>query len=512
MAFRENNERREILIVRVPFDKVKDEEAPVTDSDYKAFLELNPRLYDQDAESRVISFVAFDVVPSSVDSANTYAAAVKLIEGFRNAKNDSTHVLANGGAYMDVFATKDKFPAAYGDSVMSRPIGAIVGPILDEGEWRVIKILDRRVLPDSVRARHILLREANPENEARADSLIALVKSGKARFDSLAMKLSTDKGSGQKGGDLGWLANGATVPEFNNVLFVTGEQGKIYKVATQFGWHIIEITGKKFIKNEPAAKVAVLSRRIEPSKTTQQSVKDKAVALVQQSKSITELGDLAGKQNLQLQNTAAVKVNDFNLGAVLGSGEDARDIIRWAFEENTKTGSVSKEIFAIGDTKGGYFDSKYVVAAIKSIVPVGKATVATLKSLDDATLRVKNLKKAEVIALKAVGALDLSAFAAQWNGRVDTLRGANFFQTNGEPRVIGTAFALETGKVSTPVVGNSAVHLVQALSDKSQPALPPDMTMFRRQLSSQAIGAMRMGLMKSLVRQYEVQDNRFRFW
>ena len=122
------------------------------------------------------------------------------------------------------------------------------------------------------------------------------------------------------------------------------------------------------------------------------------------------------------------------------------------------------------------------------------------------------MKKGEVIALKALGTLDLSAFAAQWNGRVDTLRGANFFQTNGEPRVIGTAFALETGKVSTPVVGNSAVHLVQALSDKSQPALPPDMTMFRRQLSSQANGAMRMGLMKSLVRQYEVQDNRFRFW
>ncbi|MFN0175785.1 MAG: peptidylprolyl isomerase [Saprospiraceae bacterium] len=512
MAFKENNERRDICAVRITYDKVKDEEATLTDSDYKAFLELNPRLYDQDEESRVISFVAFDVMPTSLDSANTYESATKLIEGLRNAKNDSIHVLANGGSYTNAFMGKDKFPAVFADSIMSGQLGSVVGPLLDEGEWSIIKIIDRKVLPDSVRARHILVREATPENEARADSLMALLKSGKERFDSLAIKASQDGGSGQKGGDLGWLANGATVPEFNNLCFVTGEQGKLYKVATQFGWHIIEITGKKFIKNEPSARVAGLRRRIEPSKTTQQVVKDKAVALVQQSKNITELGDLAGKQNLQLQNTAAVKINDHNLGTVLGSGEDVRDIIRWAFEENTKTGDVSKEIFALGDTKGGYFDSKYVVAAIKNIIPKGKATVATLKSLDEATLRVKNLKKAEVIKLKALGATDLPAFAAQWNGKVDTLRGSNFLQTNGEPRVIGAAFALETGKISAPIVGNGGVHLIQPITDKTQPQVPADITMFRRQMSSQAIGAMRMGLIKSLVRQYEVEDNRFRFW
>ncbi len=512
MVFKENNERREFCAVRITYDKVKDEEAPVKDSDYKAFLEENPRLYDQEAESRIISFVAFDVVPTKSDSANTYESAAKLIEGFRNAKNDSSHVLANGGAYMDLFAAKDKFPAAYADTVMSRPIGSIVGPILDEGEWRVIKILDRKVLPDSVRSRHILIREATPENEARVDSLMVLLKSGKERFDSLAMKMSSDVGSGQKGGDLGWLANGATVPEFNNLCFVTGEQGKTYKVATSFGWHIIEITGKKFIKNEPSAKIAVLNRRIEPGKTTQQAIKDKAVALVQQSKNITDLGELAGKQNMQLQNTGSVKINDYDLGAILGSGEDARDIIRWAFEENTKAGSVSKEVFALGDTKGGYFDSKYVVAAIKNIIPAGTASVATLKSLEEADRRVKNLKKAEVILAKNLGTIDLASCAAQWNSRVDTVRGANFLQTSGEPRVTGTLFTLETGKLSAPIVGNAGVILIQPITDKTQPQMPADITMFRRQMSSQSTSAMRMGLMKSLERQYKVQDNRFRFW
>jgi len=512
MVFKENNERRDFLAVRIPYDKVKDEEAPVDDSDYKAFLKDNPKVYDQVDEIRALSFVAFDVVPTSADTANTREAVAKLMEGLRTAKNDSTHVVSNGGSYLGMYIPKDKFPAAYADSVMSRPIGSIVGPVLDEGAFSIIKIIDRKVLPDSVKARHILLREPTPENEARADSLMAVIRSGKQRFDSLAMKISTDVGSGQLGGDLGWFANGMMVQEFNNLCFLEAEQGKIYKVATQFGWHIVEVTGKKFITNESSAKVAVLGRRIEPSKSTQEVMKDKAVALIQQAKTITDLETIAAQQNLKVQNTQALKINDFNLGAVLGVGEDAREVIRWAFEENTKLGSVSKEVFAFGDPKGGYFDTKYVVAAMKNIAPQGKSTVATLKSLPQADVKVKNLKKAAYIISKTPNLTDLAAIAAQWNVEVDTLKGGNFLQTTGEPRVTGTLFSTETGAISKPIVGSIGVVVIKPLTDKTQPPMPADITMFRRQMSSQVVGGMRTNLIKSLEVQYKVQDNRFKFW
>jgi len=512
MAFKENNERRDLLATRIPYDKVKDEEAPVTDSDFETFLKENPKLYNQDEESRIVSFVSFDVIPTKGDSAVAYQAATALVEGFRNAKSDSIYVVANGGSYENAFVPKSKFPASFADSVINRSIGAVVGPVLDEGNWTIIKIVDRKVLPDSVRARHILIREATPENGFRADSLMGLIKSGKQRFDSLAISVSQDPGSGKKGGDLGWFANGMMVPEFNDVCFVTGEQGKLYKVATQFGWHIIEITGKKFVKNEASVKVAILDRPIEPSKTTQQVTKDKAVAIIQQAKSLTDLEALAGRQNVQIQNTTAIKINDFNLGNVLGSGEDARSIIRWAFEESTKVGNISKEVFALGDPKGGYFDSKYVVAAIKSIIPKGKASVATLKALPEAETRVKNLKKAEVIKSKTQNPADMAAVAAQWSGKVDTVRGTNFMQTSGEPRVTGTAALLETGKMSGPITANSGIVFVQPLGEKTQPQVPADLTMFRRQLSSQSSSVLRTGLMKSLQKQYKVQDNRFKFW
>lgn len=511
MVFQENNERRDVAVVRVTYDNVKEDEAKVTDSDYEAFLDENPRLHFQQEETRVIAYAAFDVLPTKADSMASYESVVKLVEGLRAAKNDSTYIIANGGNYTGLYVPKNQFPATFADSVMNRPVGSIVGPFLDGGEWRIIKIVDRKSLPDSVRARHILLRDATPENSARADSLVALLKSGKQRFDSLAMRVSQDPGSAVKGGDLDWFANGSMVKEFNDLCFLNGEQGKIYKISTQFGWHIVEITGKKFVTNDASAKVAVLGRRLEPSKTTQQAIKDKAVSLVQQAKSISDLEALAGQQRAQFQANQNLKVNDFTLGT-LGTGDDVRQIVRWAFDENTKVGTISKEVFAFGDPQGGYFDSKYIVAVLKSIIPKGKATVATLKGMPDADQRVKNLKKAEVIKSKTQNVTDLSAVASQWNLRVDTLRGVNFLQTNNEPRMAGTLFPMETGKLSQAIVGNLGVMYIQPLSDKTQQQMPADMTMFRRQMSSQAVGAMRSSLMKALQRQYDTQDNRYKFW
>jgi peptidyl-prolyl cis-trans isomerase D len=510
-AFRENNDRRDFCAVRIAYEKIKDEEAPLEESDYKAFLKENPHWYDQTEASRLIAFASFDVVPTKSDSLAAYESVAKMVDGLRNAPNDSLYAIANGGAYNGLYIPRDKFPGSLADSVLNRPAGTIVGPLMSEGAWTIVKVVDRKVLPDSVKARHILLRDATPENSARADSLIALIRSGNQRFDSLAVKASQDPGSGRLGGDLGWFANGMMVVEFNNLCFITGEQGKIYKISTQFGWHIVEITGKKFITNESSAKVAVLSRRVEPSKTTQQAIKDKAVAIIQQAKTIGDLEAIAKQQNVPFQNDIMVKENDFTIG-VLGAGDDIRSLIRWAFDPKTKEGGVSKEVFSFGDAQGGYFDSKYVVAALKSIIPKGEASVATLKGIPDAVTRVRNLKKAGIIKSKMQNVSDLSSLAAQWDARVDTLRNANFLQTNSEPRVTGMLYATETGKISPIVVGNLGVVVLQPLTETAKQTLPADMTLFRRQLSSQASISLRTSLMKSLQRQYDVQDNRSRFW
>jgi peptidyl-prolyl cis-trans isomerase D len=495
--------------VRVGFDKVKDEEAPVTDADYSAFLKENPRLYDQTEESRVLSYVTMDVVPTAADTAAAKGVVAKLIAGFAASKDDSTFVSANNGLWEETYRVKEALAASAADSLLSRPVGAIVGPFQDAGEWKIAKILDRKVLPDSVRARHILLRGANPQYKNTLDSLKGLILAGKQRFDSLAIKISQD-GSASKGGDLGWFANGAMVPEFNAVCFYKGEQGKLYVTQTQFGFHLIEITGKKFIKNQTGVRAGYIKQRIEPGKETQQAVKEKAIALIQASKNLTDFTTKATQEGYNVTTSKGLKAADYTMDAF--SGNDAREIVRWAFNENTRVNNVSKDVFSIRDATGGYFDSKYVVAGLKSIAPAGSADVATLKALPEADQKVKNRKKGEYLASKIGTVSDLAALASQYSARVDTVRSASMMQAAGEPRILGTVFNLQKDAVSGPIVGNSGVYVVQPITDKVAQQTPADMTLFKRQMTSQAASTLRTNLMASLKKSAKIKDNRARFF
>ena len=515
MTFRENNQRLDFLYVRVPYDKVQDSEIQLTDADYKAYLAENPHLYDQTEETRTVSYVTIDVFPTAGDSTAARESVARMIEGLRAAPNDSTYIVSNNGVYDKAYKSKASLPASVADSMMQLPLGSIIGPFEDQGAWNAAKIIDRKLIPDSVKARHILIREATPANEQRIDSLMALLNAKTVPFDTLAVQNSQD-GSASKGGDLGWFAEGMMVPEFNNVCFYEGEQGKFYKVATQFGWHLIEITGKKFIKNATGVRAAYLGQPIEPSTQTQQVAKDRALALVQQAKTLEDLNTMAAKENLPVQVSTPLKSNDFSLGA-LGTGDDAREIVRWAFDKKSKENSVGKEVFSFRDANGGYFDSKYVVAALKAIAPEGAATVATLKATPRAEQEVKNRKKAEMIKGKLQNAGDLSAAAGQWGVTVDTAKGSSMLQTflpNGgsEPRVVGLAFSLAKDATSKPVTGANGVYIVKPITDKPEAPLPPDLAMFRRQVTSSAIAGMRMNLVNSMKKQAELKDNRSRFF
>lgn len=104
-------------------------------------------------------------------------------------------------------------------------------------------------LPERIQARHILIAASHDEAEeatvqAKAEALVAQLKDG-ADFTELAKQESQDVGSAQRGGELGWLARGQTVPEFETVAFGL-KPGEISEpVRTQFGYHIIQLVSHK---------------------------------------------------------------------------------------------------------------------------------------------------------------------------------------------------------------------------------------------------------------------------
>ena len=90
---------------------------------------------------------------------------------------------------------------------------------------------------DQVRARHILVAD-----EQTARQLLVKITAG-ADFATTAKGASQDPGSGPEGGDLGWFERGKMVPEFEDAAFGAKTGTVVGPVKSQFGWHIIEVTG-----------------------------------------------------------------------------------------------------------------------------------------------------------------------------------------------------------------------------------------------------------------------------
>lgn len=91
--------------------------------------------------------------------------------------------------------------------------------------------------------RHILVADEKTANE-----VIAKIKGG-AAFADVAKEYSTDTGSAEKGGELGWFSVGTMVDEFNDAAYALELNTLSEPVKTSFGYHIIEITDKRDVKD-----------------------------------------------------------------------------------------------------------------------------------------------------------------------------------------------------------------------------------------------------------------------
>ncbi len=505
-GYKELTQPVDFEFVKVPFDRVDDKDATVTDADYEAYLKENKGRYETEEETRTAEYVAFDVIPSAADSAKLLAKVLDLKEKFRKAEKDSAFAVANGGSVSATYLDKT---AVVNDSVFFAPIGTIVGPYLDNKVLTLAKLLDRRTAPDSVRSRHILLQGVGAQKTA--DSIKSLLEANASLWDSLNAKFSTDKTAQLKGGDLDYQAQGTFVAEFNDFIFFKAQQGKFYTVASQFGVHILQVTGIKAGKNEARVKVAYVREPIIPSQETDRIASIAADELLLSSKNLDELRKNAQAKGLTLVPAPAFRANDQSLGT-LGAAEGVRQVIRWVFE--AKAGERSSTTFGLRQPGEGY-NSKYVVAAVKSVIPKGVPSVKDIK--DQLTPFVKNRKKGEVLKSKITSS-DLATIASQFSTKVDTAKGVTFNATfvpnlGAEAKVIGAAFTSEVNQVSKPIVGETGIFVLK-VTNKSNIAgsSPVDKATLSQQLSGNIKSQVRGILLRSLRKNSGVEDNRAKFF
>ena len=511
----ENNSFANISYVSIPYTTISDSAIKVTDDDIEKYLDKNKIKYKQEA-GRMISYVAFSGSAAAKDTAD----AKNFIEGlkpqFAADTNAKTFLARNTSAinFSDAYVLKSKMAGK--DSIVNMPEGIVVGPYLDGGNYVLAKKLSTKVLPDSIKCRHILIGTNNPQTgqalmpdsiaKIKIDSIETAIKSG-ADFTTLEEKYSTDEAAKKDKGvmtfDLGTIQGEGFAKEFGD--FLLNDKGETKKVVkTQFGWHYIEILEKK--NPEPAYKIAYMAKEIIPSDETVNAANAAATKLSGQARDLKSFDDYVKKNGLaKIDVPTVVKEND----AQLGNLPDARPIVKWAFD--AKEGEIS-EPFSV--------TNQFVVAVVTKNVKEGLPDAKTARPMVEALIR--NKKKAEEIIKKTGQNATLEAAAAAYQKQVLTT-GADSTLTfsaaiiNGignEPKVAGASFNKDFQTKPSPAIeGNTGVFFIKVNSVNTKP-LPPD-SVAKQQRNMKVNQAMQSALGKSfeaLKKNADIKDKRSKFF
>ncbi len=512
----DQGKKADIAYVKIPFSTISDDQVEVTDEDYKSYLQENSAIYKRDEPSRKLAFVTFDIKPTAQDSAKLRSEMTALATEFKNAENgDSLFVVANNGQWDGGYVASDKLPKQISADLLNLPIGSVVGPYISGNNYSITKVLDRKTIPDSVKSRHILLPATDQASYIKAmqtiDSLKTLIEEGKADFASLAAKYGTDA-TKTKGGDLGFAGPNQMVKPFNDLIFFKAEKGKLYTVGTQFGLHLVEVTGKKFINNKTGVKMGTVARLIAPSDDTQSKVENEANQFARTNTTVEAMKAAAEKDpKLTYQESALLKANDYFIGQ-LGSNDVSRKFVKWAFEKETSVGEVNPNIYLYRAPAGFYYD-KAVVGGVVAKVKAGLPSVAVMK--DQLKSAVLFKKKGEEIASQ-ISAKDLNSIASQFGAKVDTANNVAFAGSfipgvGNEPKVIGATFKTSSSSVSAPIVGTGGVFVVQPIKI-NKTNTPANVDIVKKQEEGAFMTQAKNLLMDGLKKKAKISDNRSTFY
>src|SRR5271156_6784153 len=149
------------------------------------------------------------------------------------------------------------------------------------------------------------------EIHQKAEDVLKQAKHG-ANFEDLAKKYSEDDGTKPKGGDLGWIVEGQTVPEFQQAAFTIPKGSISDLVKTQYGFHIIKVLDHETAHTRTFEEVrdSILQPVLDQKVSAEaEDISNQMAAAVRQSDR-QSLDDLAKKFHLDVGETPPVAVTD----------------------------------------------------------------------------------------------------------------------------------------------------------------------------------------------------------
>ncbi|HMK07248.1 MAG TPA: peptidylprolyl isomerase [Flavobacterium sp.] len=501
----------------VLFSSIKDADVKIADADITEYMKKNEKKYKAE-ETREIEYVLIEDKASPEDETEVKTKINSLlaqsvvynqttgkndtIPGFKSVTNDAEFVNSNSDIpYDSTYVSKKDLPAEHAEALFNLPQGEVYGPYMRGAYYCISKSLGRKAAANA-KASHILIswegtqvankkeKRTKEQAKAKAEMLLAQVKANPGMFMMMALTNSDDSSANQ-GGDLGYFPQGQMVKPFNDFVF-NNPVGTIGLVETDFGYHIINITDK-----QDAIRLATIARKIEASDATSEKLYTKAVNF-EMNATTKDFEKTAKATGLNINPPVKVKAMDEAVGAM----GPQRQVVRWAFEADTKVGDVKRfEIANVGN----------VIAKLKKVNEKGMMTVEDARPSVEPILR--NKKKAEIIKAKMKGTT-IEAIAAANGTKVEsaidlTLENPNLPVVGMERKVVGTAFATKLYKMSAPIEGNAGIFVVVPTVLVKAPALK-NYDEFTAKVKAQVAGysGRVIEAMKTLA---DIEDNRAKF-
>jgi peptidyl-prolyl cis-trans isomerase SurA len=273
--------RSEILLARLREREI-DNSVVVTDAEVETELAREAREASGDSEYSLAHILV--VVPQQANSQQieqrrrrALAALSELRRGSNFAQIAATYSDApdalQGGTLG--WRASGRLPQVFLGAVSKLQPGEVSDVLRSPNGFHIVKLLEKRGRAavagvQQTNVRHILLRAREGLTETEARNRLQQMRdriTGGADFAELAKQFSEDA-SASKGGDLGWIAPGDTVPEFEKVMNALRDNEVSPPVQTPFGWHLVQVLSRRSDelsadRKKIAAKQAIRQRKAD---------------------------------------------------------------------------------------------------------------------------------------------------------------------------------------------------------------------------------------------------------
>lgn len=495
--YKDNNSSISFKYVYKSFNSLNDSTVTLTEEETKSYYEKNKDQFEQPSSLRVY-YAYLPIVPSALDIERARTWTEEAYKRMEESTNDSIFVNANSDLPFDPnYYSIENMPLGTDSSLWSQEIGYMKGPYMIENTFYIQKVKDIKFAPDSVKARHILINAQDrtaERAEAIADSLIALLNGG-ADFEILSSENSDDVTAAQKGGDLGWFAEGTMVRPFNDAAF-SSKLGELEKVQTQFGFHIIEVTDRTSDKKK--IQIATIQRTSQAGKETYADLFNKANSFSIDALDLESFNELVRERNLQ-RKLAVLSDGDITFP----NEENSRDIVKWA--RGAKEGDVS-EPFDLGNG--------FAVGIVESINEKGPAPLD--KVINKVEFLARQDKKSEIFIEEMAGFPSIGELASKMSLSIENATNILFSSpaipnVGIEPKVVGKALSLEKGQMSIPIQGSNGVFVI-SIDNKVVPSNANIVEIRDSERRGIAARIDNGAIFNALKEQTEVIDNRAKYY